>query len=263
MTGNSGQLRDFRTLQDGDLVDAKGRRWVTMSNALTRAAHGLTLSEKRIMAIAASRLDSRRALAPGEAPKTKITATEYAETFGVDLDTAYDQLQSAAKTLYQRSVTFYTAAHRRKGVALPPTRHQIRWVGRCSYQHGEGWVEVAWWHEILPHLCGLKSQFTKYQLEQTSALRSAYTWKLLELLTRFESTGRAEYTIEDFAESMGATEKQRENFAKIRTKIIEPAVAELAEKDGWLIQWEPIKAGRRVKAVRFVFKRDPQGRLPL
>ena len=258
----AGEL-SIRTTPDGDLIDASGRRWVTMSNALTRAAHGLTLAEKRVMAMAASTFDSRKPLGPGEAPKTRIAAADYAETFGVDLNTAYEQLQGAAKNLFRRYVTFYEPAHKRKGEPLPPTRNEIRWVGRCRYQRGEGWVEIAWWHEILPHLTGLKRQFTTYQLEQASALRSAYTWKLLELLTRFESTGRAEYTIEDFAESMGATEKQRTDFAKLRTKIIEPAVAELAEKDGWLIQWEAIKAGRRVKAVRFVFKRDPQGRLPL
>ena len=94
-------------------------------------------------------------------------------------------------------------------------------------------------------------------------MRSIYSWRLLELLSRFEGNGWAEYTIEDFATSMDATEKQRENFAAIRRKIIEPAVKELVEKDGWLIQWQPIKAGRKVKAVRFKFMRDPQGRLPV
>jgi plasmid replication initiation protein len=38
-------------------------------------------------------------------------------------------------------------------------------------------------------------------------------------------------------------------------------VKELTEKDGWLIAWTPIKAGRKVTALRFEFKRDPQGRL--
>jgi plasmid replication initiation protein len=60
---------------------------------------------------------------------------------------------------------------------------------------------------------------------------------------------------------MDATEKQRENFANIRRKIIEPAVKELVEKDGWIIQWRPIKAGRKVRALRFDFMRDPQLRL--
>lgn len=251
----------IRTTPEGDLIDANGRRWVTMSNALTRAGHGLTLAEKRIVGIAVAKLDSRKVLGPGEVPTTKITAVEYAETFGVDAATAYSQLQTSAKQIYQRSITFYEAAHRRKGQPIEPTRVTMRWVGSVRYHKGEGWVTVKWWPEILPHLTGLKKQFTTYQLEQASALRSAYSWRLLELLMRFESTGWAEYTIEDFAQAMDATNKQRADFAAIRRKIIEPAVRELIEKDGWLIDWKPIKRGRKVASVRFKFHRDPQGTL--
>jgi len=246
-----------------DVERPAGERWVTMSNALTRAGHGLTLAEKRIVAMAVSKLDSRKVLQPGQVPTTRITAAEYAETFEVDLDTAYDQLKAAAKTLYNRSITFYVPAHKRNGKPLPPTRVQMRWVGSVKYQDGEGWVELEWWPKLLPHLTGLRRHFTSYQLQQATALRSAYSWRLLELLLRYSSTGWAEYPIEDFAASMDATEKQAADFAKIRTKIIEPAVKELTQKDGWLIQWQPIKAGRKVKAVRFDFQRDPQGRLPL
>ena len=129
----------------------------------------------------------------------------------------------------------------------------MRWVGRCQYHEGEGWVQLAWWPDLLPSLVGLRKQFTTYQLQQASALRSMYSWRLLELLMRFKSTGKAEYTIEDFATSMDATEKQRADFGKIRTKIIEPAVKELVEKQGWEIQWRAIKAGRKVKSLRFDF----------
>lgn len=240
-----------------------GERCVTMSNALIRAGHGLTLSEKRTIAVAVSKLDSRRPLAPGEVPHTKITAAEYADLFKVDANTAYEQLQAAAKALYGRSITFYEPAHYRKGKPLPPTKVQMRWVGEAHYQVGEGWVEIYWWPRLLPHLTGLQRQFTTYKLRQASALRSAYSWKLLELLMRFESTGWAEYTIEDFATAMDATEKQRADFGKLRTKIIEPAVKELRDKDGWVIRWQPIKAGRKVAAVRFEFERDPQGQLPV
>ena len=240
-----------------DCEDQPGERLVTMSNALTRAGHGLTLAEKRIVASAVAKLDSRRALPPGEVPRTRITAAEYAETFGVDLDTAYDQLQDAAKQLYKRSITFFEPAFRRNGRPLPYTVVQMRWVGSVKYQKGEGWVELAWWPDLLRHLLGLKKQFTTYQLQQASALRSTYSWKLLELLMRFKDSGHAEYTIEDFCASMDATAKQAANFAKVRTKIIEPAVKELQEKDGWLIQWHPIKAGRKVVGLRFDFMRNP------
>jgi plasmid replication initiation protein len=235
-----------------------GERWITMSNALTRAGHGLTLAEKRIVMMAVSKIDSTKPINPTEPPRTKITAAEYAAECGVDINTAYDQLQSAAKHIYSRSVMFYEPAHKRNGQPITPGRTVMRWVGQIEYHQGEGWVELHWWPALIKHLMGLKRQFTSYQLQQASALRSVYSWRLLELLTRFESTGWAEYTIEDFAASMDATDKQRSDFAAIRRKIIEPAIKELQDKDGWLISWQPIKAGRKVKALRFEFKRNPQ-----
>lgn len=246
-----------------DLERPAGERWISMSNALTRVGHGLTLAEKRLIMCAVAKLDSRRALMPGEVPKSKITAAEYAEAAECGLNAAYESLQSAAKNLFSRKITFFEPAHKRSGKPIQPRRIDIRWVGRCTYHEGEGWVELAWWPELLPHLTGLKRQFTKYQLQQASALRSVYSWRLLELLMRFESTGWAEYDIEDFATSMDATEKQRANFNNIKRRMIEPAVRELCEKDGWLIQWRPIKAGRKVRAIRFDFVRDPQHRLAL
>jgi hypothetical protein len=236
-----------------------GERWITMSNALTRAGHGLTLAEKRIVMMAVSKIDSIKPIInPTEPYRTKITAAEYAAEFGVDMNTAYDQLQSGAKSLLKRVVTFHIPAHKRDGKPLEPTIRQMHWIGQADYQRGEGWVELYWWNNLLPHLTGLKRQFTSYQLQQASALRSVYSWRLLELLTRFESTGWAEYTIEDFVASMDATDKQRSDFAAIRRKIIEPSIKELQDKDGWLISWQPIKAGRKVKALRFEFSRNPQ-----
>lgn len=246
-----------------DLERSTGERWVTMSNALTRAGHGLTLSEKRLVMLAVSKLDSVKVMRPGEMlPSVKITAAEYAETYGVDPNTAYEALQDAARNLFERKLTFYEPAYKRNGQPLKPIRNDMRWVGRCQYHEGEGWVQLAWWPDLVPSLVGIRKQFTSYQLQQASALRSTYSWRLLELLTRFKSSGVAEYTVEDFAASMDAP-PSLSDFGQIKRRIIEPAVKELTAKDGWLIEWEPIKAGRKVKAVKFVFRRNPQGTLSL
>jgi len=150
----------------------------------------------------------------------------------------------------------FEPAHTRKGKPVKPIVTNMRWVGRAKYHEGDGWIELGWWPELLPHLTGLKKEFTKYKLQQANALRSIYSWRLLELLMHYQSTGIAEYTIEDFNTSMEATEKQKKNFAKIRTKIIEPAIKELTHKDGWLIEWKPIKTGRRVSKLCFNFKKN-------
>ena len=43
------------------------------------------------------------------------------------------------------------------------------------------------------------------------------------------------------------------NFKDAVKDIIEPAVKELVEKQGWEIQWRAVKAGRKVKSLRFDF----------
>ncbi|EDT1658801.1 replication initiation protein [Salmonella enterica subsp. enterica serovar Braenderup] len=233
-----------------------------MKNPLVRAAHNLTLPEMRLIKIGLSKVNSRKVYRIGDMPMSRVTAAEYAEIAECDMSTAYQALQDAAKHLFDRKITMYTAAHNRKGQPIKSIRTDMRWVGEARYHEGEGWVELHWWHRIIEFISGIERHFTEYQLSQAVALRSVYSWRLLELvLAKFEDTGWAEYTIEDFCMAMEATEKQSSDFAKIRTKIIEPAVKELTEKGDWLIDWKPIKAGRRVAKVRFEFKRNPQGRL--
>lgn len=230
---------------------------VTIHNALVRAAQGLTLSEKRLMSLAISKLDSRKPWTP-ERLQAKLTAAEFAEQFGIDINTAYEQLMLAGKRLYERSV--FWAKPYKQGLVI---KTHTRWVTSASYQLNEGWISFVFNWELAPWLFQLHKEFTSYQLRQASALRSLYSWRMLELISQYKDTGWFQIEIDEFSHAMDATELQRANFAKIRTKMIEPAVKELTEKDGWSIQWEPIKAGRKVAALRFEFTRNRQGRLPL
>ncbi len=250
------EKRDRYIAGDPDRVIKE--RWVTMHNALARAGHGLSLAEKRVVALAISSLDSATT-PPNVAtpPRTKITAADYAEVFGVSADTAYEQLQDAAKHLFERKITFYDPVNKRSGKSLEPTKKVMRWVGQADYHKGEAWVELHWWPALVGALMGLKRNFTSYQLKQTTALRSVYAWRLLELLTRFKATGWAQFDIEDFLVSMDAP-PSLSDFAQVRRRIISPAVTELVVKDGWSISWLPIKAGRKVTAVRFEFTRNDQ-----
>jgi plasmid replication initiation protein len=245
--------------EDDEVNTQKETQWISMSNALTRAGHGLTLGEKRIMSAALAQLDSKRKPLRDERRTFRLNALDYAAAFGVSTDTAYTQLKEASKKLRGRYISFHDPAFIRKGKPLKTT--QMNWIGSITYHDGQGWVELTFNPDLLPHVMGLTKNFSSYQLEQASALRSVYSWKLLELLTRFQSTGWAHYSIEDFCASMEATEKQQSDFNNIKRRIIEPAIKELTEKDNWIIKWQPIKSGRKVTALRFDFERNPQERL--
>jgi plasmid replication initiation protein len=228
---------------------------VNMSNALTRSAHSLSLAEKRIVAACIAKTDqipNMTAVRQRGAWLVRLSAADYAETFGVDLNTAYDQLQAASKNLFRRYIR--TTRKTRKGIEI----YEFRWVGGVKYHKGEGWVELDWWHEVVPHLFGLRKEFTSYKLKQTSALRSKHSWRLFELLQSWQDTGLYQPTIEEFCMAMDVPESYTKDFKSIRIRVIEPAVKELIQKNNMLITWETQNAGRKVIGLSFKFQPNPQ-----
>lgn len=57
---------------------------------------------------------------------------------------------------------------------------------------------------------------------------------------------------------MEAPESYQKNFKNLRVKIIEPAIKELSKKDNWIIEWKPIKNGRKVVMLEFTFSHHPE-----
>jgi plasmid replication initiation protein len=232
------------------------KRQVNMGNDLTQAAHNLTLAEKRVVMSCVAQLDSLR-LESGRY-KIKLSAIDFAEVFKIDTRTAYDQLKAVAARLYERSVKREIETPRGKKI----TKH--RWVSGIAYHEGEGWIELGFSHEITPYLVALRGNHTSYKLEQASALRSVYSWRLLEMFSQFKSTGLLRISIEDFCHAMEAPETYRKNFKDLRNRVIDSAVKELRDKDNWLIEWEGTKrGGRKITGLEFHFKQNPQQKLQL
>lgn len=247
-----------------------GERWVSMSNAIVRSAQGLSLPEKQIIMLAVSKLDSRKFHGKDNLPRIRLSAAEMVEAYGIDQSDAYKYLKKAGDHLYERSLVFREQAPSRAKSGKKPGEvvMRCRWIGSQKYHDGEGWIEMVFWPEIVPHLTALKGRFTEYQMKQVATLRSTYSWRLLELLMQFAGkdkktpSGTVLIEISDFHHAMEAAPSQRSNFGELRRRIIEPAIKELTQKDDWLIDWKPIKRGRKVAQLQFRFARNPQPSLP-
>lgn len=230
-------------------------RSVSMSNSIISAAHALNLSEKRIVSAAIAKLDSVSKKAPTK--PIRITALEFAECFGIDETTAYEQLKMGVKALYHRSI--------RRMISTPYGKKEetIRWIDRALYHPGAGFVEINFSGQVSPYLMALEKRFTTYKLQQTRALRSIYSWRLFENLQRWQSTGKWIVEIEDFHHLMESSKSYRNNFAQLRKWVIEPAVRELKEVSDLDIVWSPHKTGRRVTRLVFLFQPASQMTLDL
>lgn len=225
-------------------------RNVSMSNTIINAAHGLNLSEKRIVSTAIAKLNSL-AKSPPTKP-IKITALEFSECFKIDETTAYEQLKKGADNLFLRYIS------RSYSTPYGDKVEKIRWIDRAAYHPGEGYVEMNFTAHVAPYLMALEKRFTTYKLEHTRALRSIHSWRLYENLKRWDSTGRWICEIEEFHHAMEATPSYRKNFAQLRKWVIEPAVKELRDVSGLNVEWSAHKRGRKVSRLMFEFKPSDQ-----
>lgn len=228
---------------------------VNMSNTLVRAAQGLLLSEKRVVSLCMSRIDSVR-LDSGRF-KFRITAQEFAEQFDIDLNTAYEQLIACGRSLLKKTVK----------IVVNPAKGQIKefsWLSFIEYQKGDGWIELGFNQEMTPHIVMLREKFTSYKLKQASSLRSLYSWRLLELMTQYKSTGLLRISTDDFCVALEVPPSCTKDFGQLKRRVIDSAIKELEEKDHWEIEFNHSKnGGRKITTLEFRFRRNPQQELEL
>lgn len=231
------------------VVKNLGNKDIKIPHSITQSAQGLSLVEKRLVMSAVAKAGKNFA------DEIIITASEYAATFEiVDIDLAYKQLKAAAKNLRKRYFTLHEK-HRR-GVM----KWEINWMSKVGYEDGTGRVGLRFGEDIRPYLENLKKKFTLYKLKQAGAIKSVYSWRLLELMEQ-QSSGVINISVNDFCFAMEAPEAYKANFKNVRVFIIEPAIKELEKTDGWNIQVTYTKLGRKVDKLTFKFEKDPQGNL--
>lgn len=232
------------------LPDALSEHLISKSNSLIRASYKLTLQEQRLILAAISKLDSRKlGIRPGaDQSHVRITAEEFSETFGIATKNAYNELRAATNDLFQRQIVEIDGKQTTK----------LRWVSKVKYHDGEGWADLTFAQDILPYLTLLRKQFTSYKLKQVAGLRSVYSIRIFEMCAQFSDFGLLRISLADLITSLDLPYSR---YIDVVRRVIQPACDELRAKSNLEISWRPIKEGRAVKTIEFVFSEAPQKKL--
>lgn len=217
---------------------------VTKSNALIQAAYKLKLNEQRLLLAVIARIDSR---IPMRSYTFTITAREFAEIFDMEMQSAYEALQDASDTLFERDIRTFDGH----------SKSRFRWVDKVSYIPGESRVELTFTTHVVPYLSKLHENLTSYGLHQVANLKSTYSIRLFEMLAQFRKTGWLQIPVDDFRERLMLADAYK-RFDNLRARVIQPAVNELQEKSNLTISWKPIREGRKVASLLFEFHEDEQ-----
>lgn len=212
---------------------------VYKDNYLIEASYKLTLIEQRLMLYCISKLNPKK-------PERKLTilVEDFIKQFpDVSKKHAYGQIKQAIETLYGRSIK----------VKDPCSVEEFRWISAKKYYVDQGSATISFSDEVMPYLCQLEKQFTKYQLRNISAFKRTYSIRLYELLTQYRTLKSRIISVSDLRIALQLDNKFLE-FKELKRKVIEPAINEINEKSDLLIGYELIKKGRSVDSIKFLIK---------
>ena len=126
----------------------------------------------------------------------------------------------------------------------------------CEYDSKASCIRARFDPGLKEHYLNLQSHFTQYSLMEFLMLPSTYSQRLFEVLKSWSSLPESVISLADLFEMLDVPVSLRANFKDFRRRVLEKAHKDITSQTGLRYQWEPIKQGRAVAAIRFTFRRQ-------
>lgn len=121
----------------------------------------------------------------------------------------------------------------------------------AGYEDGK--VVVRFDPELKPLFLHLSKNFTSFELFEMRMLPSEYSKRLFLLLKSYASMHDVDIDLIELHEKLLTPESLRVNFKDFRRRVLDKAKEDL--RDSLFFEWEPIKKGRAVSKVKFIFNK--------
>lgn len=122
----------------------------------------------------------------------------------------------------------------------------------CEYDSKAGCIRARFDPGLKEHYLNLQSHFTQYSLMEFLMLPSTYSQRLFEVLKSWSSLPEAVIGLSDLFQMLDAP-ASLQRYPDFRRYVLEKAHKDITTRTGLRYQWEPIKEGRAVAAIRFTF----------
>lgn len=124
---------------------------------------------------------------------------------------------------------------------------------KCAFHSGTGTLSVCFHPDLKPHFLQLKNNYVQYELNVFLALPSVYSQGLYEVLKSWANLPEATIPLDELHEILATPTSMRKDFAQFRLRVLEKAKIDIEKHAKLHFAWEPVKSGRSVTAIRFIF----------
>lgn len=197
----------------------------------------------RILMAFASLVDEKDVKENERFVEYKITASSVLNGINAGGDN-YKQLRDAAYSLIDQKLEKRRAKNSFKVYTL-----------FSSIDYENGIITGEFHKDLVPFFIAARGVFTRLNLQQYMHLPSIYSQKLFGFLTSWNDKPEKEIELSELHLMLDTPESLQNDFAQFRRRVLEKAFKDITEQTNLSFEWEPIKKGRTVIAVRFIFSR--------
>lgn len=164
----------------------------------------------------------------------------------------YTQIKAACRALAQATVEFeYPDPTDPEG---DPVFYALAFFTSVKYRKGIVEARFSPEPEIIHCLLALGEHFTKYNLIEYLRLPSIYSQRIFEFLRSWiNSKPEIEIELDKLHHMLNTPESLQVDFAQFRRRVLDKAHKDINRETDLSYEWEPVKRGRAVVTVRFVF----------
>lgn len=230
-----------------EITQERDYKVVKANEIIQRAKYDLNIVELKALAFIFSKIK------PTDTKLQPYTFSikDYCQVCGIDYKNGgnYIYIKETLKGLRDKS--FWIIDENGKDVLLG-------WLQRVRISKGSGKIEVELDSELHKYLIGLLDNYTQYALLSTIPMKSAYSFRMYELLKSYAFTKHHTFDLESLKMQIAA--ERYVNFKDFRRKVLEVSVREINLYTDIEVQWKPITKGKKVIQLEFSIKqRDVWG----
>lgn len=218
---------------------------VVQHNCLVEANYDLTLQEKRVVLWLVSQVKPEDI----DFKEHVIKISEFCKIAGLKSKNMHKEIEKTTLGLIESSLQIYSPAENRL--------LQVAWLNSADYLYNEGSVKLCFSPKLKPYLLELKNRFTKFNLENVMSFKSVHAIRLYELLKQYQNFGVREILIADLRNNLGISENEYLLYGNFKRKILDVSKKEINQRSDLIVDWQEIKTGRKVTAVRCSIQLKP------
>ena len=124
---------------------------------------------------------------------------------------------------------------------------------KCGYE--DGFLIVGFHPDLKPHYLQLKEHFTELNLFEFLFLTSSYSQRIFEILKSWSNESEVQIYVSELHEILNTPPSFRKDFRQFRKWVLEKSHKDILKHTKLYYEWEPIKKGRSVVSIRFIFSK--------